>query len=255
VRSNTDRALALAHTAAEDGASLVILPEQVIGGYMQEDLVQWRTFVAAQRAELERFAREVAPLGVPCVLGATVARGNHVYNCAALVHAGRVRGLVPKEKLPSYNIFYEGRTLARGAAGLYDELAANEAHPWPIPFGDLVFDLDFGTLALEVCEDLWSPDGPMRRRCYAGAEVVVNISASPFRLGVVATRREMLSTRSGDNQCTVAYANLVGANDGIIYDGGGFVAQNGRMLLDATRYSEGFAAVTVDLDRTSRLRA
>src|SRR6185503_15121938 len=87
------------------------------------------------------------------------------------------------------------------------------------------------------------------------AEVVVNISASPFRLGVVDTRREMLSTRSGDNQCTVAYANLVGANDGIIYDGGGFVAQNGRMLLDATRYSEGFAAVTVDLDRTSRLRA
>ena len=249
VRSNTDRALDLARAAANDGASLIVLPEQVVGGYMQEDLVQWRSFVAAQRRELDRFAKEAAAFGVPCVLGATIARGSHVYNCAALVHGGRVRGLVPKEKLPSYNIFYEGRTLARGAPGLYDELADG------VPFGDLVFDLDFGTIALEVCEDIWSPDGPMRRRCYAGAEVVVNISASPFRLGVVATRREMISTRSGDNQCTVAYANLVGANDGIIYDGGGFVAQNGRMLLDAPRYAEGFHAVTIDLDRTSRLRA
>ena len=52
-----------------------------------------------------------------------------------------------------------------------------------VPFGDIVFDLDFGTLALEVCEDLWSPDGPMRRRCYAGAELVLNLSASPFRTG------------------------------------------------------------------------
>ena len=109
-------------------------------------------------------------------------------------------------------------------------------------------------MAIEVCEDLWSPDGPMRRRCYAGAELVVNISASPFRLGVVATRREMISTRSGDNQATLAYAALVGANDGLIFDGGGFVAQNGRMLHVAARFEEQFSAVTVDLDRTRRLR-
>jgi len=94
----------------------------------------------------------------------------------------------------------------------------------------------------------------MRRRSYAGAEIVVNVSASPFRLGVVATRREMIATRAGDNQCTVMYANLVGANDGLIFDGGGCVAQNGRLLLDAPRFREGFAAATVDLDRTRRLR-
>jgi NAD+ synthase (glutamine-hydrolysing) len=95
----------------------------------------------------------------------------------------------------------------------------------------------------------------MRRRCYAGAELVVNVSASPFRVGVVETRREMISTRSADNQATVAYANLVGGNDGLVFDGGGFVAQNGRLLLDAPRFHEGVAAVTVDLDRTRRLRA
>ncbi|HVS19028.1 MAG TPA: NAD(+) synthase, partial [Planctomycetota bacterium] len=122
-------------------------------------------------------------------------------------------------------------------------------------FGDLVFELDFGKMAIEVCEDLWSPDGPMRRRAYAGAELVVNVSASPFRVGVQDTRREMIATRAGDNQAVVAYANLVGANDGLIFDGGGLLAQNGRVLLEAPRFVEGLHAVTVDLDRTARLRA
>ena len=94
----------------------------------------------------------------------------------------------------------------------------------------------------------------MRRRCYAGAELVLNLSASPFRNGVVATRREMIATRANDNQATVAYVNLVGANDGLVFDGGGIVSQNGREVLFAPRFREGFAAITVDLDRTRRIR-
>jgi NAD+ synthase (glutamine-hydrolysing) len=246
-RSNVDRAIAQARSAAVDGATLVAFPEQVVGGYPAEDLVQWRGFVAAQRSELDRFARETASLGAAFALGVVVARGSDLFNCAALVHHGRVRGFVPKEKLPLYNVFYEARTLTRGGAGLYDVLDG-------VPFGDLVFDLDFGTIALEVCEDLWSPDGPMRRRSYAGAEVVVNLSASPFRVGISSTRREMIATRAADNQATVVYANLVGANDGLVFDGGGIVNQNGRQLLDAPRFREGTRAVTVDLDRTRRLR-
>ena len=247
VRANVDRALVFAEAAARDHASVVVFPEQLVGGYPQEDLVQWPAFVEAQWQELLRFTQGTASLGAAMAVGLTVSRGAHLYNVAALVHAGRIWGLVPKEKLPLYNVFYEARTFARGAPGLLDQVRG-------IPFGDIVFDLDFGTVALEVCEDAWSPDGPMRRRCYAGAELVVNLSASPFRLGVVATRREMTATRAGDNQATVAYANLVGANDGLIFDGGGFVAQNGRLLLDAPRFREGFSACTVDLDRTRRLR-
>ncbi|MGO8996615.1 MAG: NAD(+) synthase [Polyangiaceae bacterium] len=251
VRSNVDRAVRIARAAAADGASIVALPEQTVGGYPQEDLVQWRRFVDAQRGGLERFARETADIDAALVVGVTIARGPHLYNCAALVHAGRVRGIVPKEKLPLYNVFYESRTLARGVPGLVDAVTVQEQS---VPFGDLIFDLDFGAVAIEVCEDIWSPDGPMRRRCYAGAEVVVNISASPFRLGIVDTRREMIATRAADNQCTVVYANLVGANDGLVFDGGGLVTQNGRVLLDAPRFVEGFACATVDLDRTRRLR-
>ncbi len=245
-RSNVDRAVALARAAAADGATLVALPEQLIGGY-PEDLVQWRAFVDAQWRELERFAKETASLGCASALGLVVARGANLYNVAALVHGGRVWGLVPKEKLPLYNVFYEARTIARGAPGLFDTLAG-------IPFGDLVFELDFGVVALEVCEDAWSPDGPMRRRSYAGAEVIVNLSASPYRLGVAETRREMIATRAADCQATVAYVNAVGANDGLVFDGGGFVAQNGRLLLSSVRFREGVEAVTLDLDRTQRLR-
>jgi len=247
VRSNVDRAIAIARAAANDGATLVVFGEQLIAGYTPEDLVQWRAFVDAQWTELELFARETASLAPALTLGLTVSRGSHLYNVAALLHRGRILGLVPKEKLPTYNVFYEARVYARGCEGLTDEVRG-------VPFGDLVFDFDFGTLALEVCEDCWSPDGPMRRRCYAGAEIVANLSGSPFRLGVVATRREMLATRANDNQCVVAYANMVGGNDGLIMDGGGFVTQNGRVLLEAKRYVEGFSAVTVDLDRTTRMR-
>src|SRR5439155_8797792 len=107
----------------------------------------------------------------------------------------------------------------------------------------------------EVCEDLWSPDGPTKRRTYAGAELVCNVSASPFRVGVVQTRRELIATRAADYQCCLAYANLIGANDGLIFDGGGYVHQNGKWLLEAPRWRAGFAATTVDLDRTARLRA
>jgi NAD+ synthase (glutamine-hydrolysing) len=247
LRSNVDRAIAIAAAAAEDGATVVLFPEQLIGGYPAEDLVQWRTYVEAQMTELHRFAARTGSLGAALAVGVTVASGAHLYNAAALVHRGAVRGLVPKEKLPFYNVFYESRTLTRGLAGLYDVVHG-------IPFGDVVFDLDFGTLALEVCEDLWSPDGPMRRRCYAGAELVCNLSASPFRVGVVSTRREIVATRASDNQATVAYANLLGENDGLVFDGGGFVSQNGRAVLEAPRFREGFAAATVDLDRTRRLR-
>lgn len=247
VHSNVDRALTLARAAAADGATLVVLNEQLIAGYCPEDLVQWRAFVEAQWESLVTFARETEALDAAFAIGLTVASGAHLYNAAAMVHGGAILGLVPKEKLPIYNVFYEARVFARGAPGVTSEVSG-------VPFGDLLFDFDFGTVALEVCEDLWSPDGPMRRRSYAGAEVVLNISASPYRLGVLGTRREMIATRSGDNQCVLAYANLVGGNDGLIFDGGGFVAQNGRVVLEAPRYREGFVGVTVDLDRTRRLR-
>ena len=94
----------------------------------------------------------------------------------------------------------------------------------------------------------------MRRRCYSGAEIVVNVSSSPYRMGIDSTRREMLATRAADNQAVLIYANAVGGQDGLIYDGGGFIFQNGRLVLDAPRFVDGWWSAVVDLDRTRRLR-
>jgi NAD+ synthase (glutamine-hydrolysing) len=247
VRSNVDRCLALAYSMARDDVTVGVYPEQVIGGYAPEDLVQWRAFVASQRKELDRFAAETAELSTVFTIGLVVPVGGDLFNVAAVVHRGQVLGFCPKEKLPTYNVFYEARTLSRGAPLLHLDADG-------VPLGDRIFRFDFGTLGVEVCEDIWSPDGPMRRRCYSGAEIVCNLSASPFRASVVGTRREMIATRASDNQCTLAYVNLVGANDGLVFDGGGFVNQNGRPVLEAPRFREGFTAAVVDLDRTTRCR-
>ncbi|HWM95248.1 MAG TPA: NAD(+) synthase [Thermoanaerobaculia bacterium] len=247
VRSNVDRMLAMAREMATAGVTLGCFSEQVVGGYPPEDLIQWRSYVAAQRAELERFARETSELPTVFAAGIAVAVGGQIFNCAAVVHGGEILGFVPKEKLPTYNVFYEGRTFSRGRAGLALDAGG-------IPLGDYLFRFDFGILGVEVCEDVWTPDGPLRRRSYSGAEVVVNVTSSPYRVGVVSIRREMLSTRSADNQVTLVYSNMVGAQDGLVFDGGGYVFQNGRRALDAPRFRVGWAACVVDLDRTLRMR-
>ncbi|MDP1825302.1 MAG: NAD(+) synthase [Archangium sp.] len=244
---NVDRAVGLAREMAAQQVTVAVFPEQLVGGYPQEDLVQWQAFVDRQWVELLRYAAETAKLPLVSCLGVTVAFQGLRYNCAAVVAGGRVHGLVPKEKLPTYNIFYEGRTFARGAAGM------RESHRG-VPLGDFLFQFDFGVLGVEVCEDVWSADGPMRRRAYSGAELICNLSASPFRIGVDGTRRELVSTRAGDHQVALAYVNQVGAQDGLIFDGGGFLNQNGRMALVLPRFQQTWGAATIDLDRTLRLR-
>jgi NAD+ synthase (glutamine-hydrolysing) len=82
--------------------------------------------------------------------------GGQIFNCAAVIQAGKILGFVPKEKLPTYNVFYEARTLSRGGVDLYLDADG-------VPLGDVLFRFDFGTLGVEVCEDAWSPDGPGRR--------------------------------------------------------------------------------------------
>jgi NAD+ synthase (glutamine-hydrolysing) len=248
MRSNAEALLRAARAMATDDVTIGCFPEQAIGGYPAEDLVQWQDFIDAQWTALERFAAGTADLGTVYVVGLVVdAAGGQLFNVAAVVHRGRILGLVPKEELPTYSVFYERRTFSRGAPG-FRTLARG------VPLGDYIFTFDAFTLAVEVCEDGWSPDGPMRRRCYSGADVVVNVSSSPFRVGIQDTRREMLATRSADNQVTLAYANRVGGQDGLVFDGGGFVFQNGRLVLEATRFREHMTTSVVDLHRTTRLR-
>lgn len=247
VHSNVSTLIAIAREMAAENVTIAAFPEQVIGGYPPEDLVQWPGFLIGQRRELERFASETKSAKTVFVLGLAVSANGQIFNTAAVVHRGTIVGVVPKEKLPTYNIFYEGRTFSRGGAGMALDTGG-------VPLGDYRFQFDFGDVAVEVCEDAWSPDGPMRRRCYSGSELVVNVSSSPYRMGVDSTRREMLATRAADNQALLMYANAVGGQDGLIFDGGGFIFQNGRLVFEAPRFVEGWWSTVVDLDRTRRLR-
>lgn len=232
---------------ADANVTVGAFPEQCVGGYPPEDLVQWPQFLAAQRSGLELFAEQTRDFATVYVVGVAVSSGGQAFNAASVVHRGRIVGAVPKEKLPTYNVFYEGRTFSRGGPKFVQDWRG-------VPFGDYLFQFDFGDLAVEVCEDAWSPDGPMRRRCYSGATIVANISASPYRMGIQTTRRGMLATRSADNQTTILYANTVGGQDSLIHEGGGFIFQSGRLVLEAPRFVEGWWSAIVDLDRTKRLR-
>lgn len=245
--ANTKRVITAARAMAKNDVTVGAFPEQVFGGYPPEDLVQWSAFLAAQQSALERFVKATAGLSTVFVPGLVVGVDGDIYNVAAVVHAGRVLGYVPKEKLPTYEVFYESRTLSRGQAGLALDVDG-------VPLGDYVFGFDFGTMAVEVCEDSWTPDGPMRRRCFSGAEVVVNISASPFRVGNEGGRRSLFATRSADNEAVVVYANAIGAQDGLVFDGGGYVHQSGRLILATPRFDEGTWSCVVDLDGTRRAR-
>ncbi len=248
VDANADRVATVAEAMAAANVTVALFPEQAIGGYPPEDLVQWRGFVERQWEALISVAARTAHLPMVLVTGVVIDHQGLRYNCAAVIAGGAIRALVPKEKLPNYNVFYEQRTISPGTPLALDEHRG-------VPFGDLVVQFDFGTIGVEVCEDLWSPDGPMRRRSFAGAELICNCSASPFRVGIQQTRRELISTRASDNQCTIAYANLIGGNDGLVFDGGGWVNQNGKIMGEAPRFERGFHTAVVDLDRTLRLRA
>ena len=248
VEDNTDGAVECAEVLAADKCAVAVFPELTLCGYSPEDRVFWPSFNQAQWDRLEYFAADTAKLeGLVSIIGLSAEFAGQVYNCAAVVSGGKILGLVPKEKLPTYSVHYEHRTFALGKAGLYGEING-------VPFGDLIFEFPFGTLSVDICEDIWSADGPLKRRSYAGAELHVNLSASPFEVGKPQTRREMLPTRSADNQTTIVYANLVGGNDSLVYDGGGFIVQNGRIVAEGPRWEEGVWDRVVDLDHTSRKR-
>lgn len=249
VTSNTDKIIACLEEMCAEKVTIACFQEQVIGGYPAEDWIQWPDFVAAQKQALDKIINYSEFLEFPSVitLGVTMKVENNLYNCQVVIADGKLVGIVPKEKLPTYGVFYEGRTFTPGLPYTLQKFTG----PY---FGDMIFETSFGTFAVEVCEDIWTPDGPMKRRAYSGAELIINSSASPFRVGVVNTRKEMLATRSADNQATVVYVNQYGGNDSLVFDGGGYIYQNGRLLLEAPRWQEGISYQTVDLDVTTTCR-
>jgi NAD+ synthase (glutamine-hydrolysing) len=249
LKSNTDKIIERASLMAKERCTVGCFTEQVISGYPVEDLVGWKGFVDAQWNELLRFADATQNFEHPVVfvVGLTVRDHEDNYNCAAVVQKGVVLGIVPKEKLPGYDVFYETRMFTSGTPGIRGEIHG-------VPFGDLIFRFPFGCMSVEICEDGWFADGPQRRRAFSGAELAVNLSASPYRSGIVDLRRSNITARSRENRTAFAYVNQFGAQDSLVFDGGGFVYQSGDPVFEAARWREQISYCTIDLNETEQAR-
>ena len=228
---------------------LVVLPEGAVSGYPCEDLVLWPSFVQNQMSRFKSLADTLGRIS-PSTLytfGGNVMADGHVYNVVVLAQGGELIGFVPKQFMADGNVFYDSRSLDRGAPRYVTAVEG-------VPFGDLLIQAPFGIIGASVCEDVWAAKGPVQRQAFAGAELLINQSASPFRTGIVNTREELLATRSAESQATLIYVNQFGGNDSLVFDGGSYIFQNGRCVHRAPRWQCGVSTAVIDLDRTSQAR-
>ena len=222
---NRERILGRLQEAKEAGADLVLFPELAVTGYPPEDLLLRPGFVRAAKQSLEEIAR--AARGIAAFVG-TPHFDRDLYNACAICAAGEVKAIYRKRFLPNYGVFDEDRYFAPGS--------------------DL-FLLEHGDVLIgpTVCEDIWQPGPPATELALAGAQLIANLSASPFHLGKEREREQMLATRARDNVAFVALVNAVGGQDELVFDGHSVVLdENGEVLARAPGFEETLLIVDVE---------
>jgi NAD+ synthase (glutamine-hydrolysing) len=225
---NRDLILARLEEAKAAGADLALFPELAVTGYPPEDLLLRPGFVRAAESTLEEIAR--AARGIVAIVG-TPTFDRDLYNAAAVCAGGEVKALVKKRFLPNYGVFDEMRYFAQGS-----EL--------------FLFEHGETLIGVTVCEDMWQPGPPATDLALAGAELIVNISASPFHLLRDREREEMFRTRARDSSAFVAFCNTVGGQDELIFDGHSLVIDDeGTVLARAPGFEE--CLLVVDIDPSS----
>jgi NAD+ synthase (glutamine-hydrolysing) len=227
-QGNAGKILKMIGQAREMGAELVAFPELALPGYPPEDLLLNSSFIKANAEALKRLAR--ATRGITAIVG-FVDMNEDIFNAAALLHDGELAGVYHKIYLPNYGVFDENRYFQSGK-----EI--------------LIFRLNGTVIGMNICEDIWYPGDPTRTQCLQGdAHVIVNISSSPYHAGKMHLRQRMLSTRAWDYSTIVAYVNLVGGQDELVFDGGSMVLDQGGELISAARaFEEDLLVVDLDLD-------
>ncbi len=235
LEGNRDLVLAAMADAEEAGADLAVLPELVLTGYPPEDLLLGPDFVEASQAALAA----VAAASGRCVsVVGFVDADVDLHNAAGVVAGGALRGVCHKVVLPNYGVFDERRWFSPGR---------NDAP---------LFDVAGTRVGVAICEDAWTPRGPLERLALGGAELLVTLNASPFRAGVHDERRSMLSTRAADLSCALAYVNLVGGQDELVFDGGSMLFdQDGRLVASAEQFRPSVLVVDLDVRAAYRKRA
>lgn len=250
-QQNTIYALAALRRAREQGVQLAVLPELCLSGYTCGDLFGQDALLDSCEQALLGLAGQTREMDMVLVVGIPLRANGFLYNCAAILQRGKILGFVPKTYLPNYQEFYEKRWFVSGMQNRADTVRfAGEE----IPFGNLLFRLnDRAVLGVEICEDLWVPLPPGTQMALAGANVIVNLSASNEAVAKNDYRRAMIAQQSAKALCAYAYASAgVGeSTTDLVFSGACTVAENGTILADAPRFQQdGSEAVAcVDLER------
>jgi NAD+ synthase (glutamine-hydrolysing) len=215
-------------------ADLVTFPELALTGYPPEDLLLKPQFIDANLEALEKL---VAATGNITAIIGFVDRQDDIFNAAAIAHNGKLVGMYHKIYLPNYGVFDEFRYFQAGRR---------------CP----VLEIDGATVGISICEDIWYPDGPAFHQALSGgAEVLINISSSPYHAGKRRWRERMLATRAADNTVIVAYNNLVGGQDELVFDGDSLVFdENGELIARGRQFEEDLIIVDLDVAAVFRQR-
>lgn len=231
---NVELILDALRTAEAASCDLAVFPELAITGYPPEDLLLKPGFITDNRAALEKVAAETR--SCVAVVG-FVDAGRDLYNAAALCAHGEVVGIYRKRELPNYAVFDEARYFARGDA---------PAQLWSI--GGI-------RVGVSICEDAWNPAGPILDQADSGAELIVNLNASPYAEGKLARRERMMATRAADASCALVYVNQVGGQDELVFDGGSMVFDaEGELVARSPQFVEDVLLVDLEVDPVYRKR-
>lgn len=222
--------------AAKVGAAVALFPEMVLTGYPAEDLLFKPSFVGRNIESVRRLAKAVQG-DIAAIVGfADRDPAGHVYNAAAWIERGRVLGVYRKRSLPNYGVFDEERHFQRGEAAAYAQLAGGVR------------------IGLTICEDIWDPAADVYERRYRNsASLIVNLSASPYHQAKIKERSALIGGLARRTQAHVAYLNLVGGQDELVFDGGSLLYdRNGRRLAQLPMFEESSVCLDVDLTAATR---
>ncbi len=230
---NTAKIIANIERARAAGADIVAFPELSLPGYPPEDLLLKPQFIKANLEALDEII--AASRGIVTIAG-FIAKTNDIHNAAAVICDGELKGVYHKAYLPNYGVFDE-----------YRYFQAGERAPI-FAYGDVL-------IGVNICEDIWYPGGPTQIQALAGAQLVINISASPYYAGKGYDRERMLATRAEDNAVALAYVNLVGGQDELIFDGDSLVIdERGRVVARGKVFEEDLIIADINADRVFKER-
>lgn len=236
-------------------SSFVLFQEGALCGYSSEENVTWPDYQTNQLPHLKELIKLSGLFNhtkTVFVVGGTFQYDGRALNVAYVIACGKLWGIVPKRNLPEYGIFFDTRVFSPNhGCVLVDIPDLNQSQ---VPLGDILFKVAGASFTVSICEDIWAPDIIAEHASW-GSEFEFNISASPFRTGIAATRREMLATRASDVQMVLAYTSQVGAQGGIVFDGDGYIFLAGNPILQSIRWQEGFEAATINLTSLRSRRA